>query len=178
MKKIIIAVSIVSMMLTGCWSGNKNIVEKAMESMSAPVMLEASKGSKSVEPLIEAAITVVDDLQTVKDPDTVIAVITVPSYTIKASTTDTFVPATTIQVSKPHKSWKNTIIPTKNDKKKDVVVIADKKVIVEVPEITPWWYYAIGLFLALVAIYVLIQKYIGLCSKSIEWITRIFSWLR
>jgi len=178
MRKLLITVSIVALVLTGCMSGKKDIIETVSDAISAPIILndEFVTVTKSA-PLIEASIVIVKNIDTPRTSDSTIAVITVPSYTIPPSTTPTFVPATTIYVSKPHKSLADKVLSTKNSKKGDVEVIADKNVLVEVPEITPWWYWFIGMVLSLIALYVLIQKYLGLIAKPIEWITRIFSWL-
>ena len=137
----------------------KEQLEEAVKESKSPVLMPESK------PLIIANVES-SDIKTPRGDDTY-AVISVP-----ASTTPTV-----IYVSKKSKSWKNTLVPFKDIKTKEVEVISDKPIDVLVPEVTPWWYYVLGLLIAATTVYILIQKYLSLITPFVTWIPKIVKWL-
>lgn len=101
-----------------------------------------------------------------KEPEDLIALITVPASTVP----------TTIAVYDKKKSLKDKLKPRG---KKDPVHPADiasstPGTKAYTPEVTPWWYYALGIMVFLSAALLLIKKYTKLLAKPIEVIMRLF----
>ena len=168
MRKWLVIIILIELAFTGCGVLRQKTIVEELKDAAAAITLDQPIAKDSIDmSLIESHVEAAK-IDTVRNADDTLAMIVIP-----ASTT-----TTTLYVSKPHKSWKDKLLPMKNNKVKNIEVLGNKKVTVIVPEIVPWWYFALGFLISAAALYILINKYIGLCAKPIEWITKVFAWMR